>query len=114
MKRRFIYFLVATSLVTAGCSSDFLDPVRNTNVITSEDIANNVDVNPALVEGSLNGIGSLLINYVMDYSKKNLPNLHLACYENLVSFYEKKGWIVLNKNKDDILDMTPWNIMKLF
>jgi starch-binding outer membrane protein, SusD/RagB family len=61
MKRRFIYFLVATSLVTAGCSSDFLDPVRNTNVITSEDIANNVDVNPALVEGSLNGIGSLLI-----------------------------------------------------
>jgi hypothetical protein len=61
MKRRFIYFLVATSLVTAGCSSDFLDPVRNTNVITSEDIANNVNVNPALVEGSLNGIGSLLI-----------------------------------------------------
>ena len=61
MKRRFIYFLVATSLVTAGCSSDFLDPVRNTNVLTSEDIANNVDVNPALVEGSLNGIGSLLI-----------------------------------------------------
>jgi len=60
------------------------------------------------------GIGSLLINYVMDYSKKNLPNLHLACYENLISFYEKKGWIVLNKNKDDILDMKPWNIMKLF
>lgn len=61
MKRRFIYFLVATSLVTAGCSSDFLDPVRNTSVLTSEDVANNVDVNPALVEGSLNGIGSLLI-----------------------------------------------------
>lgn len=61
MKRSFIYFLVATSLITAGCSSDFLDPVRNTNVLTSEDIANNVDVNPALVEGSLNGIGSLLI-----------------------------------------------------
>lgn len=61
MKRRFIYFLVATSLVTAGCSSDFLDPVRNTSVLTSEDVASNVDVNPALVEGSLNGIGSLLI-----------------------------------------------------
>ena len=60
------------------------------------------------------GIGSLLINYVMEYAKQKLPNLHLACYENLISFYEKKGWIVLNKNKDDILDMTPWTIMKLF
>ena len=61
MKRRFIYFLVATSLLLQGVVLDFLDPVRNTNVLTSEDIANNVDVNPALVEGSLNGIGSLLI-----------------------------------------------------
>ena len=60
------------------------------------------------------GVGSLLINYVMDYSKKNLPNLHLACYENLVSFYEKKGWIILSKEKNDILDTTPWTIMKLF
>lgn len=61
MKRRFVYFLVATSLITVGCSEDFLDPVRNTNVITSEDIENNAEVNPALLEGSLNGIGSLLI-----------------------------------------------------
>lgn len=61
MKRSFIYLLVASSLLSIGCSEDFLDPVRNTNVLTSEDIANNVDVNPALVEGSLNGIGSLLI-----------------------------------------------------
>jgi hypothetical protein len=60
------------------------------------------------------GIGSLLINYAMDYSKKNLPNLHLACYENLIAFYEKKGWIILSKDKDDILDTTPWTIMKLF
>lgn len=61
MKIRIIYFLAATSLILAGCSTDFLDPVRNTNVITSEDVANNVNVNPALVEGSLNGIASLLI-----------------------------------------------------
>lgn len=61
MKRRFIYFLVATSLVTVGCSEDFLDPVRNTNVVTSEDIAANAGNNPALLEGSLNGIGSFLI-----------------------------------------------------
>jgi hypothetical protein len=61
MKRKLIYFLVATSLITVGCSEDFLDPVRNTNVITSEDIAANAEINPALLEGSLNGIGSLLI-----------------------------------------------------
>ncbi len=61
MKKRFIYFFAATSLITASCSSDFLDPVRNTAVVTSEDIANNADINPALLDGSLNGIGSLLI-----------------------------------------------------
>lgn len=61
MKRKLIYFLVATSLIIVGCSEDFLDPVRNTNVITSEDIAANAEINPALLEGSLNGIGSLLI-----------------------------------------------------
>jgi len=61
MKRSLIYSLVAASLISIGCSEDFLDPVRNTNVITSEDIAANVDNNPALLGGSLNGIGSLLI-----------------------------------------------------
>ena len=60
------------------------------------------------------GIGSLLINFVMEYSKKNLPNLHLACYENLITFYKKKGWKILSKDKDDVQDMTPWTIMKLF
>ncbi|MBP9849039.1 MAG: RagB/SusD family nutrient uptake outer membrane protein [Flavobacterium sp.] len=60
-KRSLIYGLVATSLLSVGCSSDFLDPVRNTNVLTTEDVANNVDLNPALVEGTINGIASLLI-----------------------------------------------------
>ncbi|MCD8518593.1 MAG: RagB/SusD family nutrient uptake outer membrane protein, partial [Flavobacterium sp.] len=61
MKKSLIYLLVAASLISVGCSEDFLDPVRNTNVITTEDVANNVNDNPALVEGSINGIGSLLI-----------------------------------------------------
>lgn len=61
MKKSLIYFLVATSIISIGCSEDFLDPVRNTSVVTSEDIAANADLNPALLEGSLNGIGSLLI-----------------------------------------------------
>lgn len=60
------------------------------------------------------GVGSLLINFAMEYSKSKLPNLHLACYENLIAFYEKKGWKILSKDKDDIQDMTPWTIMKLF
>lgn len=61
MKRSLIYLLVAASLISVGCSEDFLDPVRNTSVVTSEDIAANADLNPALLEGGLNGIGSLLI-----------------------------------------------------
>ncbi len=61
MKKSLIYLLVATSILSVGCSEDFLDPIRNTNVVTSEDIAANAGINPALVEGSLNGIGSLLI-----------------------------------------------------
>ncbi|UGS23091.1 RagB/SusD family nutrient uptake outer membrane protein [Flavobacterium channae] len=61
MKKSLIYLLVAASIISVGCSEDFLDPVRNTNVVTSEDIAANANLNPALLEGSLNGIGSLLI-----------------------------------------------------
>lgn len=61
MKKSLIYSIVATSLLTVGCSEDFLDPVRNTSVITSEDVAQFADVNPALVEGTLNGIGSFMI-----------------------------------------------------
>ena len=32
----------------------------------------------------------------MDYSKKNLPNLHLACYENLVSFLKNDGLLAFD------------------
>lgn len=60
-KRSLIYGLVATTLLTVGCSEDYLDPVRDTSLITTEDVANNVNINPALVEGSINGIASLLI-----------------------------------------------------
>jgi hypothetical protein len=61
MKKRLIYSVVAASLLTVGCSEDFLDPVRDNSLITSEDIAENVDVNPALVAGTLDGIGSFII-----------------------------------------------------
>lgn len=61
MKKRLIYSIVATSLLVVGCSENFLDPVRNTNVITSEDISEFSGVNPALVAGTLDGIGSFMV-----------------------------------------------------
>lgn len=61
MKKKIIYSIVATSLLFVGCSEDFLNPVRNTNVLTNEDLANFADENPALVAGTLDGIGSFMI-----------------------------------------------------
>lgn len=61
MKKKLIYLVFAGSLLTLGCSEDFLNPVRNSNVLTSEDIANASDLNPALVEGTLDGIAGFLI-----------------------------------------------------
>lgn len=62
MKKRLINFLVITSFFgLIGCSDDFLDPERNTASLTDEDFADNIDVNPALVEGTLNGIYTFMI-----------------------------------------------------
>ncbi|NMH25602.1 RagB/SusD family nutrient uptake outer membrane protein [Flavobacterium solisilvae] len=58
MKKRFLiysFFAIATTGLV-GCSEDFLDPVRDTSVLTDEDFANNADANPALIEGTLTGI----------------------------------------------------------
>jgi hypothetical protein len=61
MKKSLIYSVLVASLFAVSCSEEFLNPVRNTQTLTDEDFANNVDVNPALVEGSLNGIYSFMI-----------------------------------------------------
>jgi hypothetical protein len=61
MKRNLILSIIVSSLVFVGCSKDFLDPVRNTSVLTAEDLSNYADVNPALVEGTLEGIASFMI-----------------------------------------------------
>ncbi|WP_309613649.1 RagB/SusD family nutrient uptake outer membrane protein [Flavobacterium sp.] len=61
MKKSLIYSVIAISLLSAGCSEDFLNPVRDTSVITTEDVAQYSGVNPALVDGTLNGIGSFII-----------------------------------------------------
>jgi hypothetical protein len=60
MKKHVIYVLIfATAFF--GCSEDFLEPVRNTNVLTNEDIAGAVDNNPGLIEGSLDGIANFMV-----------------------------------------------------
>jgi len=61
MKRNLIYSIIVSSLVFVGCSKEFLDPERNTSVLTAEDLSNYSDVNPALVEGTLEGIASFMI-----------------------------------------------------
>ncbi len=53
--------MVAASLLGVGCSEEFLDPVRNTQVITDIDFAENADLNPKLIAGTLDGIGAFMI-----------------------------------------------------
>jgi len=61
MKKSLIYSIVAASLLSVSCSEEFLDPVRDTSVLTSEDIGQAAENNPAIIGGVLDGIGSFLI-----------------------------------------------------
>ncbi|WP_432673008.1 RagB/SusD family nutrient uptake outer membrane protein [Flavobacterium sp. SM2513] len=45
-----------------SCGDDFLEPVRNTSILTSVDIAGAADLNPDIVSGSLDGIGGYMID----------------------------------------------------
>jgi len=61
MKKALIYFLVATSFITGSCSDEFLNPVRDSRVLTSEEIEDASNNNPALIAGTLDGIYSFMI-----------------------------------------------------
>lgn len=61
MKRSLIYCVIAASLLNLGCSDDFLDPQRDTSILTDADFAEFADQNPALVTGTLDGIYSYMI-----------------------------------------------------
>lgn len=61
MKRKLIYVVIAASLFNLGCSEDFLNPVRNSNVLTSEEIVGASEMNPELVQGTLDGIASFMV-----------------------------------------------------
>jgi len=62
MKKTYLCTLVAASLLGVGCSQDFLDPVRDTSILTDSDIAELAEANPEIVEGSLEGIYSYMVN----------------------------------------------------
>ena len=62
MKKNLIYSILGgVSLIFVGCSKEFLDPQRNTSVLTAEDLSEFADVNPDLIEGTLEGIASFMI-----------------------------------------------------
>lgn len=60
MKKKLIYGMMLTSMFFLGCNDEFLEG-EQTNVLTSETIADHSDNYPALLEGSLNGITSFII-----------------------------------------------------
>ena len=61
MKKNLIYLLVATSFLGVGCSEDFLDPLRDSRVLTAEEIAAAAEFNPAIVQGGVDGLYNFLI-----------------------------------------------------
>ena len=60
MKKKLIYGMMLCSIFFIGCSEEFLEG-ENTNVLTASGIAEYADNYPALLDGSLNGITSLII-----------------------------------------------------
>ncbi|MBU2929268.1 RagB/SusD family nutrient uptake outer membrane protein [Winogradskyella psychrotolerans] len=60
MKKKFIYSIALCSLVFMGCSEEFIDG-ENTSVLTAEGISEHSNTYTALLDGSLNGITSLII-----------------------------------------------------
>lgn len=63
MKRNVLFYAFAFAIAsfTLSCGDDYLEVQRDTSELTDADFADNIEVNPALVEGSLNGIYSFMI-----------------------------------------------------
>ncbi|WP_291117852.1 RagB/SusD family nutrient uptake outer membrane protein [Flavobacterium sp. UBA6135] len=62
MKKRILVYSFFTAIFISliSCSEDFLEPVRDTSVLTDADFANNADINPGLIEGTLTGVYSYM------------------------------------------------------
>ncbi|MCF6128227.1 RagB/SusD family nutrient uptake outer membrane protein [Flavobacterium sp. AS60] len=61
MKKSLVYLLIATSFLGVGCSEDFLNPVRDTRVLTGEEVAAAAELNPGIVQGGLDGLYNFVI-----------------------------------------------------
>ncbi len=61
MKKQLIYTVLFTLLMVVGCSKDFLDPERDTSNLTTDLIAENIDANPDLNIGFINGLTDFMI-----------------------------------------------------
>jgi hypothetical protein len=60
MKNNVIYLFVISALFF-GCEDSFLEPVRDTRILTDADFVEQVPLNPSLVEGTLEGIAGFMI-----------------------------------------------------
>ncbi|APY08924.1 hypothetical protein BWZ20_11695 [Winogradskyella sp. J14-2] len=62
MKKNVIYLsIVAIMALCFSCEEDFLDPERNTNVLTDVSITGAAGLNPDIIEGNLTGISGFMI-----------------------------------------------------
>lgn len=62
MKKNVIYLmLVATLAFSFGCEEDFLEPTRDTSILTDVGITDAAGLNPAIIEGNLTGISGFMI-----------------------------------------------------
>jgi starch-binding outer membrane protein, SusD/RagB family len=71
MKRSLLLTLVAASVLAVGCSDEFLEPTRDTSILTDADFAEYSEQNPALIQGTLDGIYSYMIDPMA-----NIANSH--------------------------------------
>lgn len=62
MKKNVIYLsIVAVMALCFSCEEDFLDPERNTNVLTDVSITESAGLNPDIIEGNLTGISGFMV-----------------------------------------------------
>lgn len=61
MKNKLICLIVAASFFGVGCSEDFLEPIRDSRVLTAEEVAAVAEINPGIVQGGLDGLYNFLV-----------------------------------------------------
>lgn len=60
MKKSLI-LLASVSFLVVGCGEDFLDPIRNTRTLVSEEVQALAEQNPAIIQGGLDGLTNYLV-----------------------------------------------------